>query len=203
MTPTYPRKRSQRRSEIPHGPQQTTGLQQIRDTLPPAPEPRTVEPAPRPAGQEVPPELLALVAHHCRRINAYLARAQHLQTLHGDDMRQWQRLVLYALTDVFAHNYLLVGTLAAYLQRQDLPQICCAATCNPRTPTATSPARQSSTSTASPAPCPRKRPSLSGPASADGSPATTVDGHTVLAAKRRRRNAGPALAWRGRAAESG
>ena len=121
MTPTYPRKRPQRRSEIPRGPQQTTGLQQIRDTLPPAPEPRTVEPAPRPAGQEVPPELLALVAHHCRRINAYLARAQHLQTLHGDDMRQWQRLVLYALTDVFAHNYLLVGTLAAYLQRQDLP----------------------------------------------------------------------------------
>ncbi|MEU2994655.1 hypothetical protein AB0926_30195 [Streptomyces griseoincarnatus] len=120
MTPTYPRKRPQRRSEIPHGPQQTTGLQQIRDTLPPAPEPRTVEPAPRPAGQEVPPELPALVAHHCRRINAYLARAQHLQILHGDDMRQWQRLVLYALTDALAHNHLLVGTLAAYLQRQDL-----------------------------------------------------------------------------------
>ncbi|MFF8868362.1 hypothetical protein ACF08B_40785 [Streptomyces sp. NPDC015139] len=41
---------------IPHGPQQDAGLQQIRDTLPPAPVPRTVEPAPRPVSEEVPPE---------------------------------------------------------------------------------------------------------------------------------------------------
>ncbi|WP_322500264.1 hypothetical protein TR631_37715 [Streptomyces rochei] len=68
----------------------------------------------------MPPELLALVSHHCRHINTYLARAQHLQTLHGDNVRHWQRLVLYALTDALAHNHLLVGTLAAYLQRQDL-----------------------------------------------------------------------------------
>ncbi|MEU7306123.1 hypothetical protein [Streptomyces sp. NPDC007206] len=120
MTSTHPRKQPQRRSEVPRGPQQNTGLQQIRDTLPPAPAPCTVEPAPRPAGEEVPPELLALVTHHCRRINAYLARAQHLQTLHGTRMKQWQRLVLYALTDALAHNHLLVGTLAAYLQRQNL-----------------------------------------------------------------------------------
>uniref|UniRef100_A0AAU3HNQ3 Uncharacterized protein n=1 Tax=Streptomyces sp. NBC_01393 TaxID=2903851 RepID=A0AAU3HNQ3_9ACTN len=113
MTSTHPRKRPQRRSEIPRGPQQDAGLQQIRDTLPPAP-------APRPAGDEVPPELLALVSHHCRRINAYLAHAQHLQTLHSDSMTEWQRLVLYALTDALAHNHLLVGTLAAHLQRQDL-----------------------------------------------------------------------------------
>ncbi|MFF4442804.1 hypothetical protein, partial [Streptomyces sp. NPDC001621] len=118
MTSTHPRKRPQRRSEIPHGPHQDAGLQQIRDALPPAPAACTVQPAPCPVGGEVPPELLALVTHHCRRINAYLARAQHLQTLHGDSMKQWQRLVLYALTDALAHNHLLVGTLAAYLQRQ-------------------------------------------------------------------------------------
>ena len=128
MTSPHPRKRPQRRSETPRGPRQTTGLQQIRDTLPPAPEACTVAPAPRPAGDGVPPGLLALVTHHCRRINAHLARAQHLQTLPGDDMRQWQRLVRYALTDVLAHNHLLVGTLAAHLQRQaldaDLPRRC-------------------------------------------------------------------------------
>ncbi|WP_371100568.1 hypothetical protein [Streptomyces sp. PU_AKi4] len=77
-------------------------------------------PAPRPADEGVPPELLALVTHHCRHINAYLARAQRLQNLDGDHMKQWQCLVLYALTDALAHNHLLVGTLAAYLQRQDL-----------------------------------------------------------------------------------
>ncbi|MEU6366418.1 hypothetical protein ABZ876_11815 [Streptomyces sp. NPDC046931] len=120
MTSTHPRKRPRRRGEIPHGPQQDTGLQQIRDALPPAPEPCTVEPAPRPVGEEVPWELLALVTHHCRRISAYLACVQRLQTLHGDSMKPWQRLVLYALTDALADNHLLVGTLAAYLQRQDL-----------------------------------------------------------------------------------
>ncbi|MEU9575181.1 hypothetical protein AB0D62_36095 [Streptomyces massasporeus] len=120
MTSPHPRKRPQRRSDVPRGPQQDPGLQQIRDALPPAPAACTVEAAPRPVGDDVPPELLALVTHHCRRINAYLARAQHLQTLHGDSMKQWQRLVLYALTDALAHNHLLVGTLAAYLQRQNL-----------------------------------------------------------------------------------
>ncbi|WP_329449541.1 hypothetical protein OG894_00710 [Streptomyces sp. NBC_01724] len=88
--------------------------------MPPPPAPCTVEPAPHPVGDEVSLELLALVNHHCRRINAYLARVQHLQNLHGDGMKQWQRPVLYALTDALAHNHLLVGTLAAYLQRQDL-----------------------------------------------------------------------------------
>ncbi|MFG2424975.1 hypothetical protein ACGFWD_38940 [Streptomyces sp. NPDC048448] len=109
MTSTHPRKRPQRHRAIPRGPQQDTGLQQIRDTLPPAPAPCTVEPAPRPVGDEVPLELLALVSHHCRRINAYVARALHLhlQTLHGDSMKQWQRLVLYALSDALAHNHLL------------------------------------------------------------------------------------------------
>lgn len=78
-------------------------------------------PAPwRPTGDGVPPELLALVAYHCRRINAYLARAQHLQALQDDDMRQWQRLVLDALTGALAHNHFLVDTLAVYLRRQDL-----------------------------------------------------------------------------------
>ncbi|WP_406834835.1 hypothetical protein ACICHK_00220 [Streptomyces sp. AHU1] len=126
MTSTYPRKRPQRRSEIPRGPQQDAGLQQIRDALPPVPAPCAVEPAPRPVGEEVPPELLALVNYHCRRINAYLARAQHLQSLHGVSMTEWQRLVLYPLTDALAHNHLLVGTLAAYLQRQDLdPDLLC------------------------------------------------------------------------------
>ncbi|MFF8451847.1 hypothetical protein ACF06Q_29765 [Streptomyces leeuwenhoekii] len=120
MTSPHSRKRPQRRSETSCGPRQTTGLQQIRDALPPAPACGTVAPAPRPAGEGVPPELLALVTYHCRHINAYLARAQHLRTLHGDNMKQWQRLVLYALTHALAHNHLLVGTLAAHLQRQNL-----------------------------------------------------------------------------------
>lgn len=77
-------------------------------------------PAPCPAGEGVAPELLALVTYHCRHINAYLARDQSLGNQHEDWMGEWQRLVLYALTDALAHNHLLVGTIAAYIQRQDL-----------------------------------------------------------------------------------
>ncbi len=77
-------------------------------------------PSPCPAGEGVAPELLALVTYHCRHINAYLARAQSLGNQHEAWMGEWQRLVLYALTDALAHNHLLVGTIAAYLQHQDL-----------------------------------------------------------------------------------
>ncbi|MET8676150.1 hypothetical protein ABZW18_00725 [Streptomyces sp. NPDC004647] len=65
----------------------------------------------------MPQELLALITHHCRWVNTYLARAQSLETHHRDSMHEWQRLVLYALTDALAHNHLLVGAIAAYLQR--------------------------------------------------------------------------------------
>ncbi|WP_406161866.1 hypothetical protein OG806_39615 [Streptomyces sp. NBC_00882] len=75
-------------------------------------------PAPCPAGEGAAPELPALVTYHCRYINAYLARAQSLGNRGW--MGEWQRLVLYALTDALAHNHLLVGTIAVYLQRQDL-----------------------------------------------------------------------------------
>ncbi|MDV9190017.1 hypothetical protein R6L23_17675 [Streptomyces sp. SR27] len=33
---------------------------------------------------------------------------------------EWNRLVLYSLTDALAYNVLLVGALAAYLQEQDI-----------------------------------------------------------------------------------
>ncbi|KPI22276.1 hypothetical protein OV320_1687 [Actinobacteria bacterium OV320] len=75
MTSPHPRRRPQRRSEIARGPQQTAGLQEVRDALTPAPGSCAVAPAPLPADEGVPPELLALVTYHCRHINAYLARA--------------------------------------------------------------------------------------------------------------------------------
>ncbi|AWI27348.1 hypothetical protein [Streptomyces tirandamycinicus] len=121
----YPRRRPQRRSKIPRGPEHTKGLQQVRDVLPPALGARTIPPTPNPvpsrAGDDaVPPELPALVAHHCRHITTYLARAQSHGHLHHGSMGEWQRLVLYALTDALAQTHLLVGTLAAHLERQGL-----------------------------------------------------------------------------------
>lgn len=117
---TYPRKRPVRRSERPRGPVQPEGLQEVRDSLLPLHDAQTVEPAPQPRGGEVPEELLALVRHHSRAITMYLARAQSVGSLHEGSMTEWRRLVLYALTDALAHNHLLVGTIAAYLQREEL-----------------------------------------------------------------------------------
>ncbi|MFI8952024.1 hypothetical protein ACIGO6_36750 [Streptomyces sp. NPDC053750] len=58
MTSPHPRRRPQRCSDFPRGPREAAGLQQIRDALPPAPDSRTVapappRPAPRPAGDGV------------------------------------------------------------------------------------------------------------------------------------------------------
>lgn len=118
----YPRKRLVRRSEEPGGPEQSEGLQQVRDALPPARRARTVAPAPRSVDSAVPAELLAAVTYHCRYISMYLARARQLGTQHKTCMDEWQRLVLLALTDALAHNHLLVGALAAYLQRQEVDE---------------------------------------------------------------------------------
>lgn len=117
---TYPRKRPVRRSETPRGPEQPEGLQEVRNSLLPLRDAQTAEPDPQPRGAEVPEELLALVKHHSRAITTYLGRAQSVGSIHEGSMTEWRRLVLYALTDALAHSHLLVGTIAAHLQRENL-----------------------------------------------------------------------------------
>ncbi|MFD3947911.1 hypothetical protein [Streptomyces sp. NPDC058579] len=106
-----------------------------------------------------------LVTYHCWYVNAYMARAQSLGTHHQDCMREWRRLVLYALTDALAHNHLLVGTIAAYLQRQDLDADLLRRYLQSPDPTATSPARPSSASKARQAPHPMNESAAGLPAS--------------------------------------
>ncbi|MER5916058.1 hypothetical protein ABT124_38005 [Streptomyces sp. NPDC001982] len=117
----HSRKRRALRSEEPGEPSPSEdGLQQIRDALPPARHARTAVRAPRRVDAAVPEELMAAVVYHCGYISKHLAKAQHLGSQHKTSMDEWQRLVLYALTDALAHNQLLVGALAAYLQRQEV-----------------------------------------------------------------------------------
>lgn len=82
---------------------------------------------------------------------------------------------MYALTDALAHNHLLVGTVAAYRPRQDLAADVLRRYQQSPDPDRYITVRPSSTSTGSPAPCPKRRPSRSGPASAGTSPATAAD----------------------------
>ncbi|MBB6439112.1 hypothetical protein [Streptomyces candidus] len=39
---------------------------------------------------------------------------------YGDHPSEWHRLVLYALTDALAYNFLMVGVLVGYLQEQEV-----------------------------------------------------------------------------------
>ncbi|MFI8301360.1 hypothetical protein ACIGCZ_36225 [Streptomyces nigra] len=68
----------------------------------------------------VPVELVALVQDFVRWGRSHLDDAVRAAHQHVDRPGDWHRLVLYALTDALAYNFLLVGSLAAYLQEQGL-----------------------------------------------------------------------------------
>ncbi|GDY49067.1 hypothetical protein SANT12839_099490 [Streptomyces antimycoticus] len=58
------------------------------------------------------------VEQHCRWTSSYCHRAVQVGRKYGACLREWQRLVSYALTDAHAHSQLLIGTIAAFLQQQ-------------------------------------------------------------------------------------
>jgi hypothetical protein len=68
----------------------------------------------------VPGELIALVQSMTRSGQRHLEEAVHRARRNAGCPGEWNRLVLYSLTDALAYNVLLVGALAAYLQEQDL-----------------------------------------------------------------------------------
>lgn len=114
----HARKNAARYHQDVFGLNRRAALQGIRDSLPAAPGARRAAPAAGPADDVVPEQLLALVEDHCRRGSGYLREAVRLGHQQPERMHDWQRLVLYALTDALAHNFLLVGALAAYLQQR-------------------------------------------------------------------------------------
>ena len=58
-----------------------------------------------------------MVEEHVRHVNKYWSGAMQAGRQNHDRQGEWQRLVLYHLTDALAHNVLAVGTIAAYLQQ--------------------------------------------------------------------------------------
>ncbi|MET8420680.1 hypothetical protein ABZV41_34825 [Streptomyces sp. NPDC005098] len=88
--------------------------------MPEARQARRAAHAPTSLADEVPKALLALVEDHSRRTVKYLNEAVQAGRDHAGRVHEWRRLVLYALTDAIAHNYLLVGTLTAYLQQEGI-----------------------------------------------------------------------------------
>lgn len=118
----HARKNAARRQQDLTGANRRAALQDIRNTLPPAPQARS--PA-RMSGREagevaVPAELIALVQDFTRWGRSHLDDAVRAAHQHGEHPGNWHRLVLYSLTDALAYNFLLVGTLAGYLQEQGL-----------------------------------------------------------------------------------
>ncbi|MFJ5997011.1 hypothetical protein [Streptomyces sp. NPDC092370] len=94
------------------------GLQDIRNAVPPAPEARKATRIPGGEAQVGvgPAELISLVQDFVHWERRHLDEAVSAARQHIESPANWHRLVLYALTDALAYNFLLVGTLAAYLQ---------------------------------------------------------------------------------------
>ncbi|GAA2358853.1 hypothetical protein [Streptomyces cuspidosporus] len=115
---SHARKNQARQYRDQHKVTYTAGLQQIRDCLPPAQGATRAALAPSWTADTVPQELLVAVEQHCHRTSSYCHRAVQVGREYRDCLREWQRLVSYALTDAHAHSQLLIGTIAAFLQQQ-------------------------------------------------------------------------------------
>ena len=119
---SHARKNAARRQALLTGVNHRAALQNIRNTLPPAtsgPSPARTSPVPAgPANAVVPVELIALVQNFARWGRRHLDEATSAARGNTHHPQEWHRLVLYALTDALAYNFLLVGTLAGYLQQQ-------------------------------------------------------------------------------------
>ncbi|MFF8609547.1 hypothetical protein ACF06X_26865 [Streptomyces sp. NPDC015346] len=120
--PSHARKNAARQHKELSGLNRRAALQAIRDTLPPAPRARSATTAPSggPAPEIVPAELIALVQSLTRSGSEHLDEAVRRARRNAGAPSEWNRLVLYSLTDALAYNVLLVGALAAYLQEQGI-----------------------------------------------------------------------------------
>ncbi|MER6127864.1 hypothetical protein ABT173_35840 [Streptomyces sp. NPDC001795] len=119
---SHARKNAARRQQDLTGVNRRAALQDIRNALPPARRARRTAQLPSPGEDKavVPAELVALVQDFVHWDKRHLDEAVQASRQHTEAPHHWHRLVLYALTDALAYNFLLVGTLAAYLQEQGL-----------------------------------------------------------------------------------
>ncbi|MYT68315.1 MULTISPECIES: hypothetical protein [unclassified Streptomyces] len=117
---SYSRKQPVRRSVEPRVAVHHPNLQSVRDGIPPAPDACAAAPSGAVLPAQVPAELLAVVEEFARHMNRHLAEAVRVGGQYANCRGEWQRLVLYALTDSLAYNSLVVGTIAAYLQQHEI-----------------------------------------------------------------------------------
>ncbi|MEW2253055.1 hypothetical protein AB0907_37745 [Streptomyces sp. NPDC006975] len=116
--PEHHRKSPVRRAQEPRVAIHHASLQAIRDALPPHPDARTVTPTGAVAHDTVPPAFLAMVEEYARWVNKHWAQAAQAGRQYDQCAGEWQRLVLYHLTDALTYNILAVDTLAAHLLQQ-------------------------------------------------------------------------------------
>ncbi|MEV0928772.1 hypothetical protein AB0I99_27295 [Streptomyces spongiicola] len=115
---SHARSNEARRLQSESGVSYAAALRHIRDQSPPAIGATRAAGAPVWDGASVPRPLLTATADHCRRARKHLNEAVLLGGRYQDNLREWRRLALYAITDAHAHTQLLAGTIAAFLQRE-------------------------------------------------------------------------------------
>lgn len=125
---SHARKNAARRHESLTGRNRRAALQDIRNALPPMPRARSAarQPSSGAGTSVVPAELIALVQDFVRWARRHLDVAVRAAHLRVEQPKDRHRLVLYALTDVLAYNFLLVGALPGYFQEPGLdPELLC------------------------------------------------------------------------------
>ncbi|MFD6297971.1 hypothetical protein ACFWFU_24460 [Streptomyces sp. NPDC060235] len=116
----HARKNAARRQQDLTGANRRAALQDIRNALPPTSRSQRATPDSTEISPVVPAEMVALVQDLVRWNRKHLDEAVCAAHQHREHPGEWHRLVLYALTDALAYNFLLVGTIAAYLQEQGI-----------------------------------------------------------------------------------
>ncbi|OEJ22027.1 hypothetical protein AR457_39655 [Streptomyces agglomeratus] len=119
---SHARKNAARQQQELSGLNRRAALQDIRNTLPPAPQARNAArlPSSQVDSAVVPAELIALVQDFSRWGRRHLDEAVRAAHRNVDQPGEWHRLVLYGLTDALAYNFLVVGAIAGYLQEQGI-----------------------------------------------------------------------------------
>jgi hypothetical protein len=95
--------------------------------------------------EDVPAELRAMVDEFTRHMNKHLAEAVQIGRRYAACRGEWQRLVLYALTDALAYNYRPSARSPPTCSNEASMRTCCGATSKAPPQTGMSPRRHSTT----------------------------------------------------------
>lgn len=113
---SHSRRNDAHRYQEAYGGSHAEAMRQVHDQLPPARRATRAQQAPVWDGEAVPPQLLAANADLARWAIRHLNEVAALGDRLPHNLKEWARLVSYAITDAHAYTQIMAGTNAAFFQ---------------------------------------------------------------------------------------